>query len=63
MQPPKQSPKPPQGFERKLAHEGLRTLIESTCRECGVSRLVSMADGSLERWEKEHICMANGKSA
>ena len=33
-----------------------RLLIQSTCRQCGASRLVSMHDGSLDKWENEHMC-------
>lgn len=50
-------------FEHKLANDGPRTVIESTCKMCHVSKLVSMADDSLERWESEHNCKAREKSA
>ena len=33
-----------------------RLLIHSTCRQCGASRLVSMHDGTLDQWHKEHVC-------
>jgi hypothetical protein len=33
-----------------------RLLIQSTCRQCGAARLVSMHDGSLDKWHNEHIC-------
>ncbi len=33
-----------------------RLLIESTCRNCGQSKVASHHDGSLERWEDGHIC-------
>ena len=42
------------------AHAPVRTetrvLILSTCKKCGASKMVSVADGSLERWEEQHQC-------
>jgi hypothetical protein len=33
-----------------------RLLIQSTCRQCGKSRMLSCQDGSLELWEDFHKC-------
>lgn len=44
-------------FEHKDAWREGRVIIESRCRRCGASALVSHADGSLEQWEREHICL------
>ena len=63
MSPAEQNPRSRQGFDHRLAHEGERTMIESTCKECRVSRLVSVLDGTLERWESKHKCQAKGASA
>jgi hypothetical protein len=41
-------------FERNSAEKGERLLIRSKCKQCGVSALLSHADGSLEQWEREH---------
>lgn len=47
-------------FTRTLATTDTRLLIASTCNGCGESKLVSEFDGSLERWEEEHVCGAAG---
>src|ERR1700757_4975857 len=52
-----------QRFDHRLAHDGRRTVIESTCRGGHVTRLVSMADSSLETWERDHTCPTNGAKA
>jgi hypothetical protein len=31
-------------------------LVDSTCMKCGVSKAVSIRNGSLEKWELEHHC-------
>jgi hypothetical protein len=63
MRPADQNPGSGRSFDHRLAHDGFRTVIESTCRDCHVSRLVSMADGSLEKWEREHKCSIKRASA
>jgi hypothetical protein len=35
---------------------GDRLLIKSTCNNCGMSMLLSEADGSLQKWETWHVC-------
>jgi len=30
--------------------------IRSTCKRCGASQLVSAADGTLRKWEEQHVC-------
>jgi hypothetical protein len=47
-------------FENTLARddEG-NVLIESTCKRCNDSRVVSVRDGSLNRWESTHTCAAS----
>jgi hypothetical protein len=34
-----------------------RLVIKSTCRQCGESKLVSVRDRSLAKWESRHACM------
>jgi hypothetical protein len=31
-------------------------VIKSTCRKCGESKLVSVRDLSLKKWESQHTC-------
>lgn len=31
-------------------------LVDSTCEKCGLSKTLSLSDGSLEKWELEHSC-------
>jgi len=50
------APKHP-GFEHKLVRSETRTLIESTCKKCGLSKEVSVSDGSLHQWEGSHVCV------
>jgi hypothetical protein len=40
-----------------------RLLIQSTCKGCGKSRIVSKHDGSLEQWEDGHRCEPNQAKA
>jgi len=47
------------GFDHEMVFAESRTLITSTCKKCGESRIVSTADGSLEGWEKGHACRAS----
>jgi hypothetical protein len=35
---------------------GDRLLIKSTCISCGMAMLLSAADGSLQKWERWHVC-------
>ncbi|HTZ88798.1 MAG TPA: hypothetical protein VMA71_00580 [Alloacidobacterium sp.] len=35
---------------------GDRLLIKATCNRCGMSMLLSAADGSLQKWERWHVC-------
>lgn len=47
-------------FLPDFTHFPVRTeislLIQSVCTKCGASRVVSAADGSLNKWEVEHTC-------
>jgi hypothetical protein len=43
-------------FAHALCLKAGRALIESVCRVCGQSQIVSADDGSLQRWEREHGC-------
>lgn len=46
-------------FENKLARdEEGNVRIESICKRCGDSQVVSVRDGSLESWESNHTCAA-----
>jgi hypothetical protein len=49
-------------FHRTAIRTDTRLLIQSTCIKCGVSKLVSHHDGSLEEWESEHECKVKAKS-
>jgi hypothetical protein len=55
-------PKLSSNFDHQL-DSGWPYPIWSTCKFCGVSRLVSVSDGSLEEWERTHGCQAAAKSA
>ncbi len=33
-----------------------RIRVKSTCKQCGAYKLVSVRDGSLARWESQHVC-------
>lgn len=41
-------------FAHALVRIEKRTMVESTCRECGSSKLVLYTDGSLAEWEQQH---------
>lgn len=41
-------------FSHTLVSTERRLLIQSTCRECGATKLVSHADHSVEEWEEKH---------
>jgi len=43
-------------FHHTEVRAGERLLIKSTCLTCGMSMLLSSADGSLEKWERWHEC-------
>jgi hypothetical protein len=38
-----------------------RVVIKSSCRKCGESKLVSIRDGSLAKWESQHVCLGAPK--
>ena len=45
------------GFDEVLARDDDGVVrIRSTCKRCGVFRLVNAGDGSLRKWENEHVC-------
>ena len=45
------------GFDNALAYdEENRAVIKSTCKKCGESKLVSIRDRSLAKWEAQHVC-------
>jgi len=46
----------PLKFIHAPVQRGSRTLIESTCTQCLAHKLVSHANGTLEKWEADHIC-------
>ena len=46
-----------QQFTNTLARLQGRTLIVSRCKRCGLSKLVSVSDGSLEEWHQRHRCI------
>jgi len=43
-------------FNHTEVNAGGRVLVKSTCRYCGMSMLLSAADGSLQKWERWHEC-------
>ena len=44
------------GFDHSHARAEDRLLVKSTCKRCGMFKLVSVHDGSLEKWESSHKC-------
>jgi hypothetical protein len=45
------------GFKNELDRdEDGQLVVKSTCGKCGASKLVSVSDGSLARWESHHTC-------
>jgi hypothetical protein len=49
-------PIPFDDFRRTHFRTEERVLIQSTCKTCGKSQLVSSTDGSLQKWESNHDC-------
>jgi hypothetical protein len=45
------------GFLHTAIHECGRVMIWSSCIRCGAGRVVSVADGSLQKWECGHMCV------
>lgn len=44
-------------FEQKAERDMESHLrIRSTCKRCGASQLVNVADGTLRKWEESHVC-------
>ncbi len=43
-------------FNHTEVRAGDRLLIKTTCIVCGMSMLLSAADGSLQKWESWHEC-------
>jgi hypothetical protein len=43
-------------FAHTIVHKSGRVMIRSSCTQCGASNIVSIADGSLQVWENEHVC-------
>jgi hypothetical protein len=43
-------------FSHDAVHTKDRIMIESVCMRCGARKLVSIQDGSLEKWEDDHDC-------
>lgn len=41
-------------FSYHLVETDGRMMLESTCKKCGASKLVSDRDGSLREWEMKH---------
>ena len=49
-------PKSTDAFARRIVWVGERLLIHSTCAKCGVFKVASHHDRSLETWEEHHRC-------
>ena len=43
-------------FFTPIVQDGERTLILSSCQICGVAKIGSSYDGSLQEWESDHFC-------
>ena len=43
-------------FDHIYIRTETRLLVQSTCKTCRVSRLVTVNDGSLYKWENGHAC-------
>ena len=43
-------------FTYKIVAADERTMVLSTCAQCGACKKCSKLDGSLEKWEKSHRC-------
>lgn len=43
-------------FAHSPVYEASRVMVLSICGRCGDSQVVSWHDGSLQHWEREHIC-------
>lgn len=45
------------GFDQAFARDDDGNVrIKSTCRRCGAFRLLNAGDGSLLKWERQHLC-------
>jgi hypothetical protein len=49
-------------FHRKAVRTESRLMIQSTCASCGIAKLVSHHDRSLEEWEAQHECKSKAKA-
>ena len=43
-------------FAHTEVRAGDRLLVKSECVFCGMSMMLSAADGSLQKWERWHVC-------
>jgi hypothetical protein len=43
-------------FAHTQVRAGDRVLVKSECVFCGMSMMLSEADGSLQKWERWHVC-------
>jgi hypothetical protein len=56
--------RPCRDFDYAVARDEERTIrILSTCKVCGASKIVSIRDGSLRRWELQHTCAGHREHA
>jgi predicted nucleic acid-binding Zn-ribbon protein len=53
---------PLQAFTHAPIRTDTRLMILSVCIKCGFSKLVSVQDGSLEKWETGHKCKNQSQS-
>jgi hypothetical protein len=44
------------GFMEALVTDGSAWKLRSQCLRCGDTRIVSVMDGSLQMWHREHRC-------
>jgi hypothetical protein len=51
-----------QAFTHAPMRTETRLMILSVCIKCGLSKLVSVQDGSLEKWESGHKCKNQSQS-
>jgi len=50
-------------FKHELVVHEPHLLVKSMCKRCGASGVVSVYDGSLEKWEDEHECQNRPQTA
>jgi hypothetical protein len=60
---PDMASEPLQAFTHAPIRTDKRLMILSACMKCGLSKLVSVQDGSLDKWEAGHKCKDQSQSS